>query len=142
MEFQAGNHTYRVKTIDLFTQLHIVRRVLPILPSFMKAVGGMAIVGKDFGKMLDHADALFLPFFTEFSAIPDADVNYIITNCLSACDRKINDTTYSPVMTQGQFMFNDMDLKEMVMIVWSVIKGKLADFFPGAVKVSTKEVVM
>ena len=74
-EFSVGEHQYRSETMDARTQLHIARRLMPVLPSFRE----MIIADPDDG--MSQLKAL-QPLAEAIAAMKDADVDYILDACM------------------------------------------------------------
>ena len=79
-EFEVGGHSYRARKMSAMDQLHCSRRVSPLLTAF--------------GKSIEDGVASDNPFeslgpITEFvSRLPDEQVDYVVSKCLSHVSRK------------------------------------------------------
>lgn len=146
-EFALGDKTYRAKSLDAFKQLHIARRLAPVVNGLLDAwkSGGLPAqptadeVWEALPKMLE-------PFGRAVSTLPDEDVDYVILTCLRAVSiSQGGGAAWSPVVSpNGRLQFEDMPLAEMLQIVWNVIGADLGNFSsalastsPGQGKTST-----
>lgn len=118
-EFKVGEFDYSADRMDAFTQLHIGRRLSPLL-SYVTAEGGkfIAIVGA-------------------LSSASQADVDFIIKSALKVVKRKSGQgwaNVYSA--TADQLAFQDINGIELLQIVAHAIEGDIAPFFAGLVKLA------
>jgi hypothetical protein len=128
-EVEIAGNAYSVGKLDARRQLHVARRVMPIMGSLVGLLRGQGV-----GASLSIETAL--PAMAEqLAAMPDADVDYVIDACLSVCQRQ-NQThaggVWSPVRApNGRLMFEDVDLGVMLQLVGAVIQENLGGFFGG-----------
>jgi hypothetical protein len=115
MEKELNGVTYSIEKLNAFEQLHIARRLAPMLAS-------LAGAEDEGGALPAIADTL--------SKMSDDDVNYIVNNCLKACKRKQEGKGYAKVMVSGALMFADIDLTAMLALVQAVVEENLGSFFP------------
>lgn len=74
-EFSVGEHQYRSETMDARTQLHIARRLMPVLPSFRE------MLISDPEDPMAQLKAL-QPLAEAIAGMKDADVDYILDACM------------------------------------------------------------
>lgn len=134
MEFKAGEHNYRCGKLSALTQFHVCRRLIPSLAEFAPLLkqyvqAARAATAKGVAVKFDGWDALE-PLGNALAAISDDDCNYVIFACLDATERQGEGSLWSKLRTQqGVMMFSDMEMPEMIQIVWCVLQGHLESFF-------------
>lgn len=120
MEISLKGQTYRLARLNVFEQLKVARKLLPVLAELIgeiKTVGaGGAAVTQALPKI---ADAI--------SALPDDDINAILHPCLSVVARKHNNG-WATVFCQGELMFDDIDLITLLTLVARVVADSLGNF--------------
>lgn len=117
-EFAIGGHTYRVEPLSIFDQFDISRRVSPVIT--------LLVLQKDREKL----QAGFARAFVSLaSGISREDGQMILSLCLARVSRK-QGASFAPVQTNGQVMFDDVDMTAMLEMVWHVLlRSKVIDFF-------------
>lgn len=122
---------YQVGKLDARRQLHVARRVMPIM-------GSLVALMQTQGQVTVQAA---LPAMAEqLAAMPDADVDYVVTTCLSVCQRKneLHGGGWGAVQaSNGRLMFDDIGLGEMLQLVAAVIQENIGGFFGGLGQTST-----
>lgn len=129
MEFDINNQSYRSNRLDAFAQLHVSRKLAPILPKLMPVLSKLSSA-KALTDNLEQMAELMTPLAEAFAIMPKDDVDMIITSCMSVVHRKQN-TAWSPVMRNGVVMFDDIDLSTMLPMVVNVIRDSLGNFISG-----------
>lgn len=143
MEAEIGGNTYRIGKLDARTQLHVWRRLAPIV----SAAGGLASIGaiRNVAESTDADQvsteqlgayaAMLGPLLDAVAKLPDEDVDYILNVALQAVMRKgEGDTGWHPVMRGGAMMFDDIGPIQMLEIAGRVVIGSpggggIGDFF-------------
>lgn len=130
-EIEVDGRTYRVGRLNAKQQLHVFRRLGPILAAvgkpvaqMMHAYGSLKAAEAQGGASLGD---LLGPVMDELSKMPDSEVDYVIDTCLSVCAR-VEDGRSAPVMRQGTLVFQDMDMPTMVRLAIEVIKENIGNF--------------
>ena len=115
IDFKVGEHEYTASRLDAFTQLHIGRRMSPLL-SQVTAEGGT-----------------FSSIALALSRASQADIDYILKNTLKVVKRK--GAVMSPIYSDaaGQMAFEDITGLQMLEIVTLALKEDIAPFFSGLV---------
>lgn len=126
MEFTIGDKNFRAGKLDAFKQLHVSRRLAPIIPTLIPVYlaiknGGM----EDIGLLA----ALSKPFADAIAGMSDEDSEYVIKTCLSVVRRQVSGN-WTTVWNQSAnaCMFDDMDIGEIGKIAFFVIKDSLGPF--------------
>lgn len=128
MEFEIKGVNYRASKLSVFNQLKVSRKLLPVLAGMLGDFQGIksAAQGGDVYKALEAA----LPKIAESLAdMSEEDTNAIILPCLSVVARQ-NGKVWTPVMSQNELMFDDIDLMSMLQIVGRVVGDSLGNFLP------------
>lgn len=138
-EFTIGEHTYRAGKLGAFKQLHLSRKVAPIIPTlipvFVKlsaSQGGNPLSG-DLAGMAE----LLGPFAEGLASMPDEAAEYVLGTCLAVVQRK-QGATWAPVWSERNSvcMFDDMDLGAMIQIAVQVLRDSLGPFLQGLLSTS------
>lgn len=126
-DFEVGAYTYRAGRLDTFKQLHLARRVAPLVavarPIFMRMGSG--------GSILDLSMDELNPLIEAFSHMSDADTEYVIGTALSVVERKQADGVgYTKVWNTNAnaLMFQDITMAEIVMICVTVMIKSIGPF--------------
>lgn len=131
IEFDHGGVTYRADQLDAFKQLHVSRKLAPmlstLLPIFAKLKdGGESAMSEDIGAFAIAAQ----PFADAIAGMAEADVEYLVKTCLSVVKRKQGDA-WSPLLKDGVLMFSDLGLDHMLPLVVRVLRHSLGNFMQG-----------
>ena len=126
---EAGGLTYEVARLDTFKQLHLARKIgplmIPALPMLLKL--WEAGEKPNMGALLKQI-AVYLPdALTIFSLMDMEQADFIVFTCLDAVYRKTG-TGSVKVRVQGNTMFNDIKLPDLFKLIYEVIKVNLGDF--------------
>lgn len=124
--FEFEGATYRVSTINARSQFHIVRRLAPVFGHVAPLVQGatdpaaVAKIGLDALPAL--ADAI--------AGLSDADADYVLLGLLGAVSKKQpNGTGWSPVAVNGNIMFDDLTMVQMLRLAWEAFNHNMSGFF-------------
>ena len=144
-EIQLGGNAYSIGRLSAKQQLHVSRRIAPVIPPMIKLAEKMKASGTDArdasgaanAKMLMAGDLSDLggalqPFADALASLNDADADYVFDNCLSVVQRR-QDSGWARVVSleQKTLMFQDMDLGVMLPLVVQVIVANLGPFIQG-----------
>lgn len=127
VEFDIGGVEYRADQLDAFKQLHVSRKIAPVVPKLIPVFVLLQQSAHDDLAALGTAAA---PFAEALAALPEADVDYVVKTCLGAVKRQ-QGGAWSPMMAGGALMFADLDLGEMLPIVVRVLRENLGNFIQG-----------
>lgn len=124
----AGNE-YQFGRLNAFQQLHVSRRLVPILGA-LAAAGPALVAAAQEGD--DDLTAFMAAVGPAVAGMSDADVDYVIKACLGVTSRRSGER-WSPVLTRdSQILFSDIDMTVMLRLAVEVCKENLSSFF-GAV---------
>jgi len=137
MECSIKGHDYRVAKLNVFDQLKVTRKLLPVLAGMMSDFGSIRSLLSADGKIdtvkFDKLKPVFetlLPRIADvLSSLTEEDTNTIIHPCLAVVSRKHMDG-WIPVFNSGQLMFDDIDLLIMLQLVARVVADSLGNFLP------------
>lgn len=115
---------YTIGKLDAFKKLHVARKLAPLLG----AVTGMQKSG-----IAASFEQFAGPIAQALAAMPDQEVEQVIGTCLAVVRRKLpRDAGWVPIWnTQAQApQFEDIDLPEMLQLVFAVVQENLGGFLP------------
>lgn len=124
MEFGLKGNNYRVAKMDVFAQLRLSRKLLPVLAGVMGDF-------QDIKRGTVSLETLLPKVAVVISGMSDEDCNAVIYPCLSVVLRQ-NGKAWVPVFTQDVLMFDDIDMMDMLQIVGRVVGDSLGSFLPTA----------
>lgn len=129
MDVTIGSRTFRSTKMDPFKQIHVIRRMGSLFPSVAGAVRvpdkmlAAGYIGAALGRLSDD------------------DANFILNSCLATCQLKQGTMWASVVDANGTLMFQDMQLPEILELVWKVLEDNFRPFIKDLLaKVSSAEV--
>ena len=129
-DFEVGGINYRAGTMNAIKQLQVVRRLAPLLAALNSAdLAGLAGQASD-GSGAGLAAAIG-PLTEAFAAMSDENTEYVLSACLSICQREIpGGLGWTPIWSvQGKtLMFDDINLMVLVQIVGRVVMANVGDF--------------
>lgn len=139
-EINVGADTFRIGRLDAMKQLHVARRLGPIMAGLGSSImellqqerpadaegeeGGSAASMQKEAAML----ALMAPIMDVVAEMPDETVDYIVRTCLSVVQRRQGDK-WAPMMRGTNFMFQDVDMTLLIRLTVEVVKENLGGFF-------------
>lgn len=137
MEFEIKGKKYRVAKLDVFQQLKVSRKLLPILAGLMADIGsiktllpaGGKIENEQFDALAPLLEKVLPRIAEELSALSDEDTDAIIHPCLAKVSRQ-HLKSWVPVFNQGSLAFDDIDLFVMLQLVARVVADSLGNFLP------------
>lgn len=156
MELPIGERTYRTGKLNAFKQLHVARRVAPVMMSLGKtlelvlgatpakkandaeAEGLASVQPEDTTKADANAMVAMLPLAEALAAMKEEDVDYVINACLAVCELKQGDAWQRVQAGNGRLMFDFIDLPIMMELTMTVIKENLVPFFPSPLAPASK----
>ena len=133
-----GGHDYTIGRLNALDQLHVSRKIAPIIPNIMPILTEVA--KGDLEKVIasietdENAELAGLeplakalePLMEAIAKIPEEDVNYVIYKCLSVVKRN------GSVVCRGEsIMFDDLDMNHLLPLTVAVIRTNLGNFIQG-----------
>lgn len=127
MEFEIKGQQYRANKLNVFDQLKVSRKLLPVLSGLL---GEISVIKQFTAGKITTDDALktALPVLAQtLSDMSEDDSNAILHPCLSVVSRK-QGNSYTPIFNNGQLMFDDIDLMSVLQIAARVVGDSLGNF--------------
>lgn len=133
-----GGHDYTIGRLNALDQLHVSRKIAPIVPNIMPILTEVA--KGDLEKVIESIEAdenaelggleplakALEPFMEAIAKMPEDDVNYVIHKCLSVVKRN------GAVVCRGEsIMFDDLDMNHLLPLTVAVIRTNLGNFIQG-----------
>lgn len=122
---EVRGKTYRVGRLPAMQQLHVSRRLAPLLAGLAPALPAMARA-----KGAHEQVAAVKPFADAFALMSDADAEYVVATCLSVVSRDMvgDGKTWGPLFVNGVNCADDLGLDAMLPLVLFVVKASLGPF--------------
>ena len=127
VEYTIGAFNYRSDKLDAFTQLHIVRRVAPVIAPFLMEGGITAdLKNPDFRADLG---GIMVIMQRSFGILKDDDCDYVIKACLKVTYR-MDVNRWVPLWNTNAdaMQYNTLDLIDLFKIASQVLMDNLASF--------------
>lgn len=136
-EFEVDGKQYRlVRKLDAFSQLHVARKLAPLLVSLTPTpemrqrlqAEAQARANGDDRPMVDMAE-MMLPVIEGLAEMKSEDVDFISSTCLSVVSRN-QGTGWTPVWNGAakRMQFEDIDGMALLQITFQVIQENLSNF--------------
>ena len=140
MQITISGKNYTIGRLNALDQLHVSRKIAPIIPSLIPIIsevakGGLSKViesmesGDDVElenidlKELDGLSGALSPLMEVIAGMSEGDTNLVIHKCLSVVIRD------GAVLCRGEsIMFDDLDLMQILPLVVAVIRKNLGNF--------------
>jgi hypothetical protein len=114
-----GRQYATIGKLDAFTQLHLARKLAPALP-IIEGLVSPANASKDKQVLV----VLML------SHVSDADADYVVKKCLGVVARRQADNQLARLQSaDGQLMFDDTPMSDLLELAVAVIEENMGDFF-------------
>ena len=126
MEFEVKDITYRTTKLDVFQQLKVSRKLLPVFAGLVgefSTLKEQAVAGNNSTVM----ESVLPRIADTVAALADDDVNAVIYPCLSVVSRR-HEKGWAPVFSQGVLMFDDISMVDMLQLVARVVADSLGNF--------------
>ena len=140
-----GEREYQIGRLDCFDAMHVARLVSPLLPAFFGQIFGRVLdlvqKSKDAnGATLDdifsevgEVITLCEPLLYRVASMDREIFESVVKTCLSCVERKTG-KTYGRVFVNGNLMFADMDMNEILQLTIKVIDRELRPTIVGLLK--------
>ena len=145
MLIPIGGKNYTIGRLNALDQLHVSRKIAPIIPNIMPIItevakGGLGEVIKAIESIdsdedvelelekidlseLDGLSTALSPLMDAIAGMSEEDTNYIIFKTLSVVHRD------GAVLCRGEsLMFDDLDMTQILPLVIAVIRNNLGNF--------------
>ena len=128
-----NNIEYEIGKLGAFEQLHVGRKLAPLLahaiPALMELSQKSDDTKPDFGMLVFSAAAI--PMAEVLCRMTKEDVDFVVTECCSVCQRK-QAKNWAKVMANGNLMFHDIEADTLIRLTQAVVEVSLGRFFPTA----------
>jgi uncharacterized protein YejL (UPF0352 family) len=137
MAFEVHEHVindvrYQIGRMPVKDQFHVARKIAPVVAGLGRGYAMAAVSAVD-SSNVNADENLFealTPVADILSKMQDAEVDYVLNKCLSVV-AKWNGQGWTRVMSNGNMMFDDMDLPTMVQLVMEVVQSNLGPSLQG-----------
>jgi hypothetical protein len=115
MEFDLNGIGYKAEKLDAMKQFHIARKLAPVLSELAPG---------------QNQESQISGLASAISKIGDKEAEFVIYSLLSCVKRKMgHGLGYSKVANESSLMYDDIDLKAMMHLVWQSLQFNFSDFF-------------
>lgn len=120
-QFSVGGHKYSCGRLNAFDQYDVARRFSPVLV-------WLGALKKE--QEVRDPKAFAQAICAMSASLPRADTDAVLNLCLSVVARE-QATGFAPMRAEsGALMFQDIELAELLEIVWHVLEAnRIVDFF-------------
>ncbi|WOE32178.1 MULTISPECIES: phage tail assembly chaperone [unclassified Acinetobacter] len=140
---QIGQHNYEIGRLNALDQLHVSRKIAPIVPTIMPILtelskGGIHELIERLEKVkqgdtaqLEEIDLNGLsdalsPLMDAFASMPEDDVDFVTHKCLSVVSRN-----GARACIKDTIMFDDLGVEHILPLTLAVIRLNLGNFIQG-----------
>jgi len=116
---EIDGNTFQIGKLDAFSQLHVFRRVMPLLKP-------MAAAWKS-GDSPDMLD-IVMAVADDFAALPDEQLDYVVKKCMSVVKMQQGER-FAPLMRADKLMFDNLDMAVLMRLSVAVIMENFQGFF-------------
>lgn len=131
-EFEVDGVEYRIGKLTAFQQLHVSRRIAPLVPPLIPVFMSMAKERQSGADVL-QSPQLLQPFADGLALLSDETAEYVLNTCLAALKRKQGDN-WVAIWNAGakMAMFEDLnDMGKLIPLAMRVIQDSLGPFIAG-----------
>lgn len=131
IEFEVGGQNYRAEKLDAMRQFHVMRRLAPVMARMAESFGGVKALAEVSEQNIGEAVAKFEPVLEALGEMKDADAEFVVNTCLAVVLREQEGGKgWAKVQaSNGRLMFSDIELPQMMRLVWKVLEDSLKGFF-------------
>ncbi|WP_277561376.1 phage tail assembly chaperone [Acinetobacter beijerinckii] len=142
---EIAGYEYQIGKLNALDQLHVSRRIAPIIPTIAPLLIKLVETGltdiKE-GEQLDVEELktlapTFLPFAEALSSMTDENTEYVLSKCMSVVRRK-TESGYAAVWRGKAPAYDDMEMSEILPLVIAVLRTSLGNFMGGLVTSQTE----
>lgn len=134
-EVAIDNNVYRIGKLNAIQQLHVSRKIAPVLPQILPAMAASQALMASLSEGnpdIAGLSSMLTPVAEALAAMPDADAEYVFNVCLSTVQLQQGNayvSIWNPDTQRSQFDFIDFFL--MLRLVIKVIWGSMGNFTNG-----------
>lgn len=132
-DFTLGGRDFKLCKIDAFKQLHIVRRLAPVLNDLLPAMKSLTAL-KNLGELqeqekLDSVGKFLSPVLMGMSKLTDEDTEIVFLGLLQAVEMKQSAGNWARVANGKLLMIQDMELPMLVNLAGRAFMYNISSFF-------------
>jgi len=135
-EIHHKGATYRIDNLTAFQQLHVSRRISPLIAPLLPIVQDW----ESESVSLEDAAAHLGPITDLLASLGDETVEYIVNTTLSVVKRE-QGNYYYPIWANGQLMYDDLTMADGMQLAYQVIVDQLGGFIDGFLQSAGQESV-
>ena len=148
MEITLNGKTYRIERLNALNQAYVFKRLSPLAIAVLGTLSNISRfvkvspsdpaenqdenTAREVKVEMDYA-ALGTPVMEAFSRMPDEDVEFILRTCLEKVLWIKNEREAHRIMVNGQLMYEDSLLIDLMYLTWLVVRDDLQNFTSGIV---------
>lgn len=122
MQFTVRDHNYIAGRIPAPKQFHIMRRIAPVLASLKP-------------EMQTDATAAIGPLADVLAQMTDEQADYVLFGLLEYAQRVVPNVGQVKVVIGTTVNHVDINLPDLMLIAWGVLRHNMADFLPALLQV-------
>lgn len=135
--FEFGGRKFQLCKIDAFKQLHIVRRVAPMLNDMLPAITASGVLKGGVKEIetlpeeqkLDLIAKFISPIMMGLSKLTDADTEVVMHGLLEAVEVQQPTGNWAKVSSNKMLMIQDMELPMLINIAGRAFMFNISRFF-------------
>lgn len=141
IEFEIAGKTYQAGHLQLFDQMVVAKRVMPLIKNVLKPEIISELMAARMAAANTEGDAAAPPKIDLMKLLPaladaihdlsDEDAERVMRTCLKVVQRK-EGSSWASIISPGQVFvlcYSDIQLGQATQMVWKVIEDHLSDFF-------------
>lgn len=97
MDFKINGAEYRATKLDVFSQLKVSRKLLPLIATIVSDIQMLKEAGGEGGDKFKALETILPKIAGSLADMPDESVNAILFPCLSVVTRKTAAGNWAPV---------------------------------------------
>lgn len=131
-EVELDGIHYRTGKLDAFEQFHIFRKLAPLFSGMGETYAKLPTGASPDGTIPEGFWSALAPVSQALADMTKEDSEYVLRTCLKKCMRRAESGRWTPLTsTDGDLMFDDLDLMSMFNLTVAVIQDNLGAFFGG-----------
>lgn len=132
---EINGHTYKIGKLSAMQQFHVVRRLAGVLAGLAgldkQGLEGLKDAPKDqvAAHLLESMPDVLPALAQGLATMDDVTAEFVIFTCLGVVERKERAGGWARVCVNGQLMFENLGMVEMLTLVANVLKENMGGFF-------------
>lgn len=131
VELTINGNAYKTGRLTAKQQFHVARRLLPVVSALATAAASAPKApDAEVGVSIDDNNSLITTLSDSMSRMPDKDCDYVLSVCLSCCQRQQPSGGWANVwnVAADQAQFADIDLSVMIQLVMATLQDNIGSF--------------